>query len=242
MKIQSRHVIPLIWIVAAVSCLLMIPNYFLWTVVRQPAYKHLPNLYNENSSEMVYWVSAATGARLEKVSFVILALCFKLLPVFILILFSVLLIINIHHARQLRERLRCRSSSTVTSSSSHLNRELRTTTMLVFITSFTVLVEFPQGLFFIASGIDKNFFSLYSHLGDIWDITSISSSFITFIMYCSMSQQFRMEMVTLLLPRFCSKLCHLQTNINALDSRTTVKPRGRRRRPRRRRTATTQIV
>ena len=97
-----------------------------------------------------------------------MALCFKILPVFILIIFSVLLILNIHHARQLRERFRRRYSS-VSSSTSKLKRELRTTTMLVFITLFTVLVEFPQGLFFIASGIDKDFF-IYIHIWVIYGI------------------------------------------------------------------------
>jgi hypothetical protein len=180
------------------SCLLMIPNYLSWSVVRQSAHLYYPERYPSNSSEIVYWVSSTTGGLLEKLSFYLLAICFKMLPVAILIVFSVLLIIEIRHARQFRERLRCRYSS-ISSSTVHLKREVRTTTMLVFITLFTVLVEFPQGLFFIGSSIDKNIFLLYSQLGDIWDIMSIGSSFITFIMYCSMSQQFRREMFQLLL-------------------------------------------
>ena len=180
----------------------MIPNYLNWRVVRRSAHSFYPDRYAWNSSETVYWVSSTRGDRLEKVSFALLAICFKLLPVGILIVFSVLLIIEIRHARQFRERLRCRYSS-ISCSSVQLKREVRTTTMLVFITLFTVLVELPQGLFFIASGIDKSFFDLYSHLGDLCDIFSIGSSFITFIMYCSMSQQFRSEMVELLFPRCC---------------------------------------
>jgi hypothetical protein len=213
------------WMIVVSICLLMIPNYLTWSVVLQPAHMYLPNLYNENSSETVYWVSVATGGRLEKISFGILAVCFKILPVFILIVFSILLIFNIHHARKLRESLRRRYSS-VSSSSSRLKRELRTTTMLVFITLFTVLVEFPQGLFFIASGIDKDFFYFYSHLGDIWDITSIGSSFITFIMYCLMSQQFRMEMYTLILPNsFTKKLNINATNVHSTNG-ISLKGRG----------------
>ncbi len=215
----------LVWIATVSTCLLMIPNYLSWSVVHEPAYKYLPHLYNKNSTETVYWVSSATGERLEKISFGILALCFKILPVLILIIFSVLLILNIHHARQIRERLRRRYSS-VSSSTSSFKRELRTTTMLVFITLFTVFVELPQGLFFIASGYDKDFFSYYSHLGDIWDITSIGSSFITFIMYCLMSQQFRMEMYTLILPDYLIKKFNLQTNNRYITDGISLKRRG----------------
>lgn len=222
---KSTHVIILVWMVALSICLLMIPNYLLWSVVCQSASIYFPQLYTENSTETVYWLSSATGGRLEKISFGILAICLKILPVFILIIFSVLLIINIHHARRLRERLRRRYSS-VSSSTSSLKRELRTTTMLVFITLFTVLVELPQGLFFIAIGIDKDFFSLYSHLGDIWDITSIGSSFITFIMYCLMSQQFRMEMYTLILPKCLTETFNLKTNNRHLTDGISLKRRG----------------
>lgn len=134
-----------------------------------------------------------------------MAIGFKILPVFILIVFSILLIFNIHYARQLRERLPRYSAA------SKLKRELRTTTMLVLITLFTVLVELPQGLFLIAGVFNKEFSNLYFHLGDIWDITSIGSSFITFVMYCLMSQQFRMEMYKLILPKMFTESFRLTT-------------------------------
>jgi len=188
----------------------MIPNYLVWSVVCVPAHMLLPKLYSSNSTETVYWVSSATGKRLEKISFGILAICLKICPVIILIIFSVLLILNIRHARKLRESLRRRCSSM--NSSSNLKREMRTTTMLVLITLCTVFVELPQGLLLTAIGIDKHFFILYSHLGDFWDLTSISSSFITFVMYCSMSQQFRMEMISLIFPSFCINKWNLKTN------------------------------
>jgi hypothetical protein len=211
--VRSSHVFIYVWIVALVVCLLMIPNYLVWTVVCVPAHSLLPQFYAINSTETVYWVSSATGTRLEKISFGILAICLKISPVIILIIFGILLILNIRHARKLRESLRHRCSSI--NSTSNLKREMRTTTMLVLITLCTVLVELPQGLLLIAIGIDKKFFELYSHLGDFWDITSISSSFITFVMYCSMSQQFRMEMVQLILPEFILNKFNLKTNQNS---------------------------
>ncbi|CAF1086583.1 unnamed protein product [Adineta steineri] len=226
-SVNSTHVTILIWIVVFTICLLMIPNYLSWSVVTHPAHQYYPHIYSENSTEIIHWVSAVTGGRLERISFAILALCFKIIPVFILIVFSVLLILNIRHARRLHERLSRRYPS-VSSSSSRLKRELRTTTMLVFITLFTVLVEFPQGLFLIAAGIDKDFFSgLYSQLGDLWDITSIGSSFITFIMYCLMSQQFRIEMYQIILPKcFTKNINQLNTKNNQSSVSITLKQKG----------------
>lgn len=185
----------------------MIPNYLIWNVVRVPAYSLLPKLYTINNSETVYWVSPASGEYLEKVSFGILAICLKICPVIFLIIFIILLIIEIRHAQKLREDLLRRCSSM--NSTMNLNREMRTTRMLVLITVCTVLVELPQGLFLIAIGINKYYFSFYSHLGDFWDLLSISSSFITFIMYCLMSEQFRKEMFQLISPK-----CLLQNSSN----------------------------
>lgn len=219
--VNSSHVVLLIWLVGIIVCLLMIPNYLLWSVVSVPAHNLLPKKYSINSTETVYWVSSATGERLEKLSFGILAICLKICPVFILIIFSIFLILNIRHARKLRENLRRRCSSI--NSTSNLKREMRTTTMLVLITLCTVFVELPQGLLLIAIGIDKKIFIFYSHLGDFWDITSISSSFITFVMYCSMSQQFRIEILKLILPEFILKKFNLNTNQNSFKPQMSLK-------------------
>jgi thyrotropin-releasing hormone receptor len=210
-------IIVLIWLVALLVCLLMIPNYLLWSVVRFPASALLPKSYAGNSNETVYWINAATGGSLEKISFGLIAICLKILPVIILIIFSFLLISSIHQARRLRQRLRRRCSST--NSSVNFNRELRTTTMLVFITLCTALVELPQGLLLVAIGINKQFFTIYSQLGDFWDITSISSSFITFVMYCLMSQQFRLEMLKLICPCTCLTRFDLPDNAHPLPAR-----------------------
>ncbi|CAF0770105.1 unnamed protein product, partial [Didymodactylos carnosus] len=205
--LKSRTVVFLVWVCVVLICSLMIPNYLIWAVVKQPASTYYPEIYSLNSTATVYWFSNTTGTKLERIAFHISAIFLKILPVFILITFSLLLIHSIHNAQKIRQRLQQRTKKRRYSLSlGNFTRELRTTTMLVFITIFTVFVELPQGLLFIASAIEEKFFLLYSLLGDIWDISSIGSSFITFIMYCSMSQQFRLEMFTLILPRYCHHL------------------------------------
>ena len=197
--LKTKEISLFIWSVVLIVCSLMIPTYLVWHVGLFRASDILPGDYSNQSNASVYWIRSATGGRLEKISFGMIAICLKILPVGLLIVFSLLLIRNILSGRELRERLRRRCSS-LHSSSLIFTRELRTTTMLVFITSFTVVVELPQGLLLVGIGIDERLFTLYSQLGDFWDFLSISSSFITFVMYCSMSQQFRQEMFHLLSP------------------------------------------
>ncbi|CAF0799055.1 unnamed protein product [Adineta steineri] len=220
-SVNSTHIIILAWLSCLIVCLLMIPNYILYSVISYPAHMLLPQTYEENSTEIVYWISLPRDKSLENISLGIMAICFKISPVIILIIFSVLLILNIRIARKLRERLRRRCSSM--NSSSNLKREMRTTTMLVLITLCTVFVELPQGILLVAKVIDKKYDNYYHILGDFWDISSISSSFITFVMYCSMSQQFRMEMIQLILPSFCINKWNLKTNTNSITRRISLK-------------------
>jgi hypothetical protein len=177
--------------------ILMIPTYLVWRVQVFRVGDVLPGWSSNESNASVFWIGSSTGGRLEKISFAMIALCLKILPVSILIVFSLLLIRNILSARQLRFRLRRRCSSIP--SSSHFTREFLTTTMLLFITCCTLIVELPQGVLLVGIGISARLFTLYSQLVDFCDFISISSSFITFVMYCSMSQQFREEMFVLLL-------------------------------------------
>jgi hypothetical protein len=180
--VYSTHVMILVWIVALSVCLLRIPTYFRWNVVRQPAYKFLPHLYDENSTETVYWHSPPTDGPSGEIYVLILALCFRILPGLISIVVSILLILNILHARQLRKHLH-RRYSFVSSSTSSFKRQLRTAKIVVFITLFSVLQDFSQVLLYIAIRVDKNRIVLYLQLAGILDITSVGTSLIRFIIY-----------------------------------------------------------
>ncbi len=208
----------LLWIVILLICLLSIPIYLNQSVIDEPAYKHYPNLYTKNSTEIVYFVISITFERWET-GFSIFVLLFP--PVIILIVFSVLLILNVRHARQLCERFR---HSSVSSSASILKCELRITTTLVIITLFTVLVELSRWLSGIVAiiGNDNDFFSLHSYLITIWEITSTGTSFRTFIIYCLMSQEFRMEMYKLILLKCFRKNFNLKTNNHLLTDGTSL--------------------
>jgi len=69
---------------------------------------------------------------------------------------------------------------------------VRTTAMLVAVVLCFVIVELPQGLLAFLSGIDRRIFDdVYVPLGDVWDAAVIVNSAVNFILYCTMSSQFR---------------------------------------------------
>ena len=204
--------IHLVWIIVFSICLFLIPHYLSFKVGRQPAFEDSPRLYNKNSTKTVYWIVSALSKHFEKDSTILLVVCFKILPILILIIFSVLLILNIHHARHLREIFNRRHSS-MSSSISSLKRELRITTMLVIIMLYIGLIQLSQVFPHI---INNDLFVLNVHLIDIWDIPKIGSSFLTFIIYSVMSQQFRMEMYNFILHMCFRKKFNLKTNNHLL--------------------------
>lgn len=172
-----------------------------------------------------------TTNKLFQKNYCIILLCLQNLPILIIIVFSVLLILNICRTRQLSEHLDCRYSS-VSLSTSSLKHELRTTTITVLITLITALAQFPQ-IFPLVSveikgfnGINKDPVVFYNHLSSWQDITSVGSSFITFIIYCLLSKQFRMEMYRLLLLKCFRKKFNLKTKIHHLIDEISLKRRG----------------
>ena len=66
-------------------------------------------------------------------------------------------------------------------------------------------LKFLKLFFLIVVGFDHSLYDSYSRLGEIWDLTTVATSFITFSIYCLMSQQFRKEMYKLVLPK-CSRI------------------------------------
>ena len=68
----------------------------------------------------------------------------------------------------------------------------RTTLMLIVVVLSFVLTELPQGVLALASAVDRRVFdNVYVPLGDVWDVLVLINSSVNFILYCSMSAQFR---------------------------------------------------
>ncbi|KAM3718067.1 G-protein coupled receptor [Dirofilaria immitis] len=78
----------------------------------------------------------------------------------------------------------------------------RTTRMLLTILCVFLITELPQGIMMVLSGILPEAFRrhIYNSLGDLLDLLSLCNACTTFVIYCSMSEQFRNEFKQVFLP------------------------------------------
>lgn len=71
-------------------------------------------------------------------------------------------------------------------------RQTKTTRMLLVVLILFLLTELPQGILILLSATVKDFYnSVYVPLGDLMDFIALVNNAINFVLYCSMSQQFR---------------------------------------------------
>lgn len=75
----------------------------------------------------------------------------------------------------------------------------KTTVMLLMIVLLFLLTEFPQGVLSSLNGLLPNFVTeVYVPLGDIIDILTLVNNGINFLLYCTMSKQFRDTFLTMM--------------------------------------------
>lgn len=83
----------------------------------------------------------------------------------------------------------------------------RTTRMLVAVLLLFLVTEIPQGVLGLLSGVlgDCFFRNCYHNFGEIMDILALLNGAINFILYCSMSRQFRATFGHLFKPKIMKK-------------------------------------
>ncbi|XP_052082902.1 G-protein coupled receptor dmsr-1-like [Mytilus californianus] len=156
----------------------------------------------------VYWVDvkSATGfwEVFKNLNFWIQAIFIKLLPCFLLTVFSLLLLKTMRDAEKRRKRLLNKvplsdGESGALSSGSNTGKKIkktsrsnRTTRMLLTVVFMFIITNTPQGILSVLSGlIDEFFHNVYMPLGDLLDIMTLLNNGINFVLYCTMSKQFR---------------------------------------------------
>ncbi len=73
--------------------------------------------------------------------------------------------------------------------------------MLLTVVFLFLVTEFPQGILNMLSGILPHFVDeVYGPLGDLMDILALINNGINFILYCTMSKQFRDTFIQVFLP------------------------------------------
>ncbi|XP_060593814.1 G-protein coupled receptor dmsr-1-like [Ruditapes philippinarum] len=126
---------------------------------------------------------------IDKLNKMIQAILFKILPCFLLTVLTILLVVAMHRAY--KRRMALKNQGRREESDRH-GEHNRTTVMLLAVVVLFLLTELPQGILTIMGLIEEKFFlNVYQPLGDILDIMALCNNAINFVLYCTMSRQFR---------------------------------------------------
>ncbi|XP_042903717.1 G-protein coupled receptor dmsr-1-like [Parasteatoda tepidariorum] len=177
-----------------ISCALFcIPVYITFTVSE----------FRGDEGDIMYRVDFSEIAQqhnklMERINFWLFSVITKLVPCVALTALSLGLIRVLYEANKRKQRLKNRVESDKTHD--------RTTRMLLAVLLLFLLTEFPAGLLALLSGIlGTDFFNhVYLNFGETMDGLALINSAINFIIYCSMSKQFRDTFALLFIPN-CNK-------------------------------------
>lgn len=88
----------------------------------------------------------------------------------------------------------------------------RTTNILIAVLTLFIITELPQGILGLLSVVwGKKFFkTCYASLGDLMDILALFNGAVNFILYCTMSKQFRKTFGQLFKPTILTNLIQTQ--------------------------------
>lgn len=184
----------------------------------------------EKSDPIKYHLDANADSKLFSFNFWIHAVIIKLLPCFILTIISFVLIDVLCRANKRKMKLKGYGKTGVAASSAGAGANLngnrvsrmdrrtdRTTMLLVAVLLLFLITEFPQGILGLLSGILGKCFlrRCYSLFGEMMDLLALINAAIGFVLYGSMSKQFRVTFKSLFLRRRPQKIEMTRvTNIN----------------------------
>ncbi|CAI9724755.1 sex peptide receptor-like [Octopus vulgaris] len=127
---------------------------------------------------------------LKKMNFWVHAFILKLLPSLLLTILSILLVKTMQEVEIRRKRLLSRSGRT-DDDSGRERKTNRTTKMLLTVVVLFLITETPHGIFILIGTFNSFFKNYYIYLGDTLDILTLINNGINFVLYCTMSKQFR---------------------------------------------------
>ncbi|XP_078033982.1 G-protein coupled receptor dmsr-1 [Augochlora pura] len=189
------------------------PSYFVFGI-RQQA------LNDNGTVEIAYIVDADYSRHKDffyQLNFWVLGVVVKLLPCVILTVISCWLIKALYRAKGRKQALKsynqCKPAVILGNGllprkpSKSDKRADRTTNMLVAVLLLFLVTEIPQGVLGLLSGVlgDCFFRTCYHNFGELMDILALLNGAINFILYCSMSRQFRTTFGQLFKPRIMKK-------------------------------------
>jgi hypothetical protein len=103
--------------------------------------------------------------------------------------------INLIENKQLNNRnpsITIMTKPKINNSNNNNNDKVDTNTMLLIVCILFLITEFPQAILIFVSIFDSNFYNfVYKPLGDLMDVLVLINNSINFILYCTMSNEFR---------------------------------------------------
>ncbi|KAI8420004.1 hypothetical protein MSG28_008602 [Choristoneura fumiferana] len=160
---------------------------------------HTKNITDAHGNPgIAYHVDPEFNGRLYQANFWVHGVIIKLLPCSILTVISIWLIRALYSANRHQKNLR--NNSGCPAAEKMVKRQLkadkrtdRTTKMLLAVLLLFLVTELPQGILGLMSGLlGWCFFKrCYDLFGELMDFLALLNGAINFVLYCSMSRQFR---------------------------------------------------
>ncbi|XP_045519290.1 G-protein coupled receptor dmsr-1-like [Pieris brassicae] len=191
----------------AVCPIVCLPIYFAMHIQEVPGTNRESNATitihpNESSiREPVYALTMTNNKELLTAIFWIYSVFLKLIPCIVLSIFSLCLILKMKSSDKRRQKLLKKSAITATEGEKGRlhedgkrggSRTDRTTRMLVALLGLFLATELPQALFGLLTAIAPQLFEIcYYAFGEVMDLMALVGSAVNFVLYCSMSRQFR---------------------------------------------------
>ncbi|XP_045188630.1 G-protein coupled receptor dmsr-1-like [Mercenaria mercenaria] len=182
---HAKIIIITVYVLAVLVC---IPNYIsnYWS-------KSVRNISNENVTVYTFSQRKDEDKDFETVfaiNYWVQSILIKLVPCFLLTVLTILLITALHKAHKRHVHLKSQGMRKDDVEKHH--EHFRTTAMLLAVVILFLITELPQGILtLLMIFMDTLHAELYNPLGDILDIVALLNNAINFVLYCSMSQQFR---------------------------------------------------
>ncbi|KPI91539.1 FMRFamide receptor [Papilio xuthus] len=212
-KRNTNLAIAVAYVVCPIICL---PIYFAMDIQKIPNKSNNetstiePNETSKNNLQdldIKYAITMTNNEDLLTAIFWIYSVFIKLIPCIVLSILSVCLILKMKSSDRRRQKL-LKKSALLTNegekarlkedsgggkrAASGGGRTDRTTRMLVALLGLFLATELPQALFGLLTAIAPHLFQeCYYSFGEVMDLMALVGSAVNFVLYCSMSRQFR---------------------------------------------------
>lgn len=193
---RMRRLIRARLVVCAVVCtsvIVMIPSYLSHRLEKKD--------FHDNTTGYIFesWeLNSGQTKPIKLIAFILYSSLAKLVPCIMILIYGGLLFRTL--SKTITTRRRLLEHGINISSQANINPS-RTTIMLLIVIVLFLLTELPQAVLIMCCVFIDNFFeNVYIPLGDVMDTLALINNSVNFVLYCTMSYEFRSTFVNL----FCS--------------------------------------